>query len=174
MSEAIAIRSMDEGGALGEPIRGRPSPRRRVLLAWLLAVLWAAVIWKLGTDEFSLTRTSPWMAWLVELVFGEVDLPTRYKIYTLLRKTAHFVEYAILALLSFRAAMLTASRARIATACWIALFFVGTVAAADEVRQGFSAVRTGSPWDVLIDVAGGLVGLIGVAFLTRRMRARKG
>lgn len=161
-----------------EPAPGRsrttaaPSPRR-IGLAWLWVLLWAAVIWQLGTDTFSLGRTSPIMQRVIAWLFGDVDLPTRHQLYTLIRKSAHFTEYAILALLAFRAALLSASRARVATACWVALFFVGTVAAADEFRQAFSAVRTGSPYDVVIDLAGGVVGLIGVLFVTRRMRGPK-
>lgn len=159
------------------PARGRVEDqglrarmRLRILLAWLWVALWAGVIWQFGTDRFSLTQTSSVMAIIVEWIFGDVDLPTRYKLYALIRKTAHFVEYAILALLSFRAAWLTAPRAKIATAGWIALFFVATLAAADEIRQGLSSVRTGSPWDVLIDVAGGCVALVGIVILMRRMR----
>lgn len=146
---------------------------RRIGLAWLWVVLWAGVIWQLGTDSFSLRRTSPVMQRVIAWLFGELDLPTRYQLYALIRKSAHFVEYAILALLAFRAALLSAARARIATACWVALFFVGTVAAADELRQAFSSARTGSPWDVLIDLGGGVVGLVGVLFVTRRMRPAK-
>jgi VanZ family protein len=147
--------------------------RRRIWLAWLWVALWAAVIWQLGTDAYSLRRTSGFMQWVIESLFGEVDAATRYKLYMLFRKSAHFTEYAILALLSFRAALLSAARARIVTACWIALFLVGTVAAADEFRQAFSSSRTGSPYDVLIDLTGGLVALTGLLFISRRVRFSK-
>ena len=38
---------------------------------------------------------------------------------------------------------------------------VATVAIADEGRQGASAVRTGSGWDALLDLAGGLAAMAG-------------
>lgn len=145
--------------------------RQRIVLAWLWVALWAAVIWQFGTETYSLRRTSNFMQWVIESLVGPVDTATRYKLYLLFRKSAHFIEYAILALLAFRAALLSAARARIATACWIAIFFVATIAAADELRQSYSSTRTGSPYDVLIDVAGGIVGLVGVVILSRRMRA---
>lgn len=163
---------MDSQGETGTGAR-LARARRRVGLAWLAVLLWAGVIWHLGTDSFSLRDTSPIMQRVIEWLFGELDLRTRYQLYVLIRKSAHFLEYAILALLAFRAALITAARARIATACWVALFFVGTLAAADEFRQSFSPARTGSPYDVLIDLAGGVVGLIGVVVVVRRMRAPK-
>ena len=182
----IPTRGEPSGGLLGKTVRpalvqnvgeekmATPLPlvqRQRIWLAWLWVALWAVVIWQFGTDAYSLQRTSRFMQPLIHWLFGDVDAATRYKIYLLVRKSAHFSEYAVLALLSFRAALLTAASARIWTACWVALFFVATLAAADEIRQAFSAVRTGSPYDVLIDIAGGLVGLLGVLVISRRMRA---
>lgn len=152
---------------------GARQSRLRITLAWLWVALWAAVIWQFGTDAYSLRRTSNFMQWVIEGLVGPIDPATRYKLYLLFRKSAHFIEYAILAVLSFRAALLSAARARIVTSCWIAIFFVATIAAADELRQSYSTARTGSPYDVLIDVAGGLVALLGVVLVTRRMRPTK-
>ncbi|MEZ4290930.1 MAG: VanZ family protein [Myxococcota bacterium] len=63
-----------------------------------------------------------WLDWLI----GDMDCRTRYRIYLGARKAAHVVEYAILALLTFRAALITAHRRRSATACSAALFIVAT------------------------------------------------
>ena len=148
---------------------GRPS-WRRISLAWLLVLAWAGVIWQFGSDTYSLDRTSRLLQPLIDWILAGVDLATRLRIHAWIRKSAHFIEYAILALLAFRAALLSAERHRIGTAFWVALFFVATLAAADEFRQSLSTARTGSPYDVLIDVAGGLIGLLGVLVITRRMR----
>jgi VanZ family protein len=151
---------------------GRPS-WRRVSLAWLLVLIWAGIIWQFGSDAYSLDRTSRLLQPLIDWLLAGVDLATRLRIHAWIRKSAHFIEYAILALLAFRAALLSAESQRIGTAFWVALFFVATVAAADEFRQSLSTARTGSPYDVLIDVAGGLIGLLGVLVITRRMRTSK-
>jgi len=148
-----------------------PSPiRRRLVLAWTLVVCWAALIWTLGGDAFSFRDTNdaiiPWLDWLT----GSLDYRTRYRIYIGIRKSAHFIEYAILALLTFRAALLAARRNPTATAGWVALFIVAILASADEARQAFSAVRTGSPYDVLLDVTGGLIAVLGVLVISRRLR----
>ncbi len=147
--------------------------RRRIIFAWLVVLAWAAVIWQFGSDTYSLDRTSRFLQPFVNWLLADLDLATRVQIHGWIRKSAHFIEYAILALLAFRAALLTAARHRIGTACWVALFLVATLAAADEFRQSLSTARTGSPYDVLIDVTGGVVGLLGVLVIMHRMHGSK-
>jgi VanZ family protein len=101
---------------------------------------------------------------------GDLDYRTRYRIYVGIRKSAHFIEYAVLAGLTFRASLIAASRRRSSTAAWAALFIVVSLATADEARQTFSDVRSGSPYDVLIDVTGGLLMVLGLVMITRRLR----
>jgi VanZ family protein len=144
--------------------------RGRIVLAWAWVAGWAFVIWTLGGDDFSFAKTSrtisPWLQWLI----GDIDSRTRFKIYVAMRKSAHFFEYAILALLTFRAALIAARRNPLASSAWIALFLVATLATADEARQAFSDARSGSPYDVLIDIMGGAITIIGLLAISRRMR----
>jgi VanZ family protein len=139
-------------------------------LAWTWVVCWATVIWILGGDGFSLAETSRTISPWLEFLIGDLDPATRFKIFLAIRKSAHFFEYAILAILTFRAALLAAPRNQLATAGWVALFLVATLATADEARQAFSSARSGSPYDVAIDVAGGLIAIVGLILITRRMR----
>ncbi len=163
--------------AASEPSESAPekaSPpsrrRRRIVLAWTWVACWAAVIWTLGGDGFSLAATSRTISPWLELLIGDIDPATRLKIFLAIRKSAHFFEYAILAILTFRAALLAAPRNQLATAGWVALFLVATLATADEARQAFSSARSGSPYDVVIDVTGGLIAIVGLILITRRMR----
>ena len=162
-----------QGSTLGDPHgAGQPPPsRKRIILAWALVFFWATVVWILGGDYFSLAKTSrtisPWLDWLV----GGLDPATRFKIFLAIRKSAHFIEYAILAILTFRAALLSARRNHLATAGWCALFLVATLATADEWRQAFSSARSGSPFDVMIDVTGGVFAILGLILVMRRMRS---
>ncbi len=144
--------------------------RRRLFWAWLLVAIWAAVIWTLGGEGFSFRETSRTFSPFFDWLFGDLDRATKWRMMIALRKSAHFVEYAILALLTFRAALLSAPRTQILTASFVTLFLVATLATADEARQAFSVSRTGSPVDILIDVAGGLIATGGLIAIRRRMR----
>ena len=145
--------------------------RRRKILAWFWVACWGGVIWALGSDTFSASETSRWLMPFFQWLFGDVDVDTRYQTYGLVRKFAHLIEYAILALLTFRAALIAASRTQLATAAWVALFIVLALATADEARQALSPVRTGSPIDILIDLTGGLIAIVGLITISRRMRS---
>jgi VanZ family protein len=179
MRPALAENVASDSSAGIESSRGSKlgdygASRRRILFAWLIVLAWAGVIWQFGSDTYSLDRTSRFLQPLFNWLLADLDLATRLQIHAWVRKSAHFIEYAILALLAFRAALLTAARHRIGTAFWVALFLVATLAAADEFRQSLSTARTGSPFDVLIDVTGGVVGLLGLLVIMRRMRVSKG
>ena len=71
-----------------------------------------------------------------------------------LRKAAHAVEYGMLAILLLRALWLGTRLSR-AGAVLGTLAAAGLLAVADEARQGVSALRTGSAWDVALDLGGG-------------------
>lgn len=147
-----------------------PRRRRRVLLAWTFVIIWAAVIWTLGGDAFSASETGSRLAALLRWFGGELTPSQRLKLLMAIRKSAHLVEYAILALLTFRAAWLSAGGHQITTAAWSAVFLVATLATADEARQAFSPARTGSPIDVLIDITGGTIAIVGLLYVMRRFR----
>jgi VanZ family protein len=145
--------------------------RGRIMVAWIAVLIWAGVIWQLGTDEFSANETGSFLIKWLNVIFADLDPRTRYRVLAGIRKSAHFVEYAILALLAFRAAWISASRNRLATAAWIALFLVAALASADEARQAFLVARTGSGWDVLLDVTGGCAAIAAALLVSRRVQA---
>lgn len=84
--------------------------------------------------------------------------------YLVVRKTAHFTEYALLAALWWRALR---SRFTDPTAMRAALAIAIGYAITDEFHQTFVDGRNGSPVDVLIDAAGAATG---VAIAARRRR----
>ena len=76
------------------------------------------------------------------------------------RKLAHFTEYAILGFLAARA-FRTSPRPAISSRWFlISLTLVITFALMDEFHQTFVPSRTGSFYDSLIDIAGGLTALL--------------
>jgi hypothetical protein len=99
------------------------------LSLWLPVVVWAAVIFTISAVPSLTTGLGTW------------DL--------LLRKAAHFTEYAILGALLLRAL----GRELPAFAAGIAY------AATDEIHQHFVRGRHASPVDVLIDAVGVILGI---------------
>ncbi len=154
----------------------RSRATRRVTLAWVLAGAWAVLVWGLGSDSMGSPTTSAVLGSIVEWLLPGVTPSEKWKLVRLLRKSAHVGEYAVLAGLVLRAARLSWRRSA-GLAATFALGVVVVLAIADETRQGFSAIRTGSAWDVALDVFGGLlaVGLglkIEAAYRRRRRAGR--
>jgi VanZ family protein len=89
------------------------------------------------------------------------------------RKCAHFFEYAVLAALLYRAWRADSLiRWRLS---WAAYSFamVASWALIDEYHQSFTHTRGGSIYDVMIDTAGGLFALISIALYTNSGRSSK-
>ena len=89
-----------------------------------------------------------------------------------MRKCAHVAEYAILALLLWRA-LRSGSAVRAKMSMLIAAVLLGCAvfAASDEFHQSFVKSRTPSLRDVLLDIAGALFGLlIGASFARRHSK----
>jgi VanZ family protein len=119
--------------------------------AWVPVVLWSAVILIAATDTFSAEHSRDW----IEKVLGH---PAPELLNAIVRKTAHVVEYGILAALAWHAS------ARVAPPLLIAL----AVASTDEFRQSLSPHRTGTAWDVLLDLAGAALVVCVLAARARR------
>lgn len=141
---------------------------------WWAVVVMMIVVFFFGTDLFSSENTRPIIRWIIQLFFGDrtgAQLAGGGEGW--LRKSAHFLEYALLAYLWFRA--LRGDHQRRWKWSWFAIAFLATAlwATVDELQQGYiSRHRTGSGWDVLIDSSGGLTALmlIFVAYLIRPTR----
>jgi VanZ family protein len=90
-----------------------------------------------------------------------------------IRKVAHFTEYAILAFFA-RRAFITSSHA-IFQRRWFRLGLVLIVICAllDEFHQGFVRSRTASIYDSAIDVAGGLTVLLICKLYNKRADKRR-
>jgi VanZ family protein len=92
-------------------------------------------------------------------LFPEISARQILDVHFAVRKAAHLTEYAVLAMFSLRALRLTidVSILRIAG---LTLVIVLAVAGVDELRQAHLAMRTGSAWDVVINLVGGSIGVL--------------
>ena len=152
-------------------MRRASSTRRQVWLAWTAVALCIAVIGSFSTNSFASDETSQFFRPLLRWLWPDLHWRTMHTINLWVRKAAHFAEYAVLAILACRAILISfaTSLGRIAA---LALLLVLFVATADETHQAFTPSRGGSPWDVALDLSGGLAAIF--LFLTVRRVSRGG
>jgi VanZ family protein len=145
---------------------------RIFLKYWLPLLIWLGVIFIGSTDLMSAEHTSrfivPFLLWLKP---GMAPATIRSILFAV-RKCAHVSEYAVLALLLWRALRSgPALRMKMSMSFGAVLLACAVLAASDEFHQSFVKSRTPSIRDVLLDVTGGLIGLlIGVSFAHRHSR----
>ena len=138
------------------------------LVAWTCFVLFAS------TSNFSASNTSlvirPLLLWL----FPGISEARIDEVHFFIRKTAHFTEYALLALLAARA-FRSSSRRGLSGKWWLVSFaLVAAVSLLDEYHQSFLPSRTGSIYDSLLDMTGGATALACAALLFARRRKKVG
>ena len=146
------------------------------LWAYAPLVIWIGVIFFFSSSQGSMSQTSLFIGPLLQFLFPEMPDETRLAVHGLVRKAAHITEYAVLAMLAVRTIGLTTNIGTWPT--WlISLTIVASVAALDEFNQSFLPQRTGSTYDVLIDIAGGILGILLAALIsqwsTRRSMDRR-
>ncbi len=131
---------------------------------WLPAVIWMAVIFSASGDTKSAQRSSRLIEPFIRWLFPDIPPENIWPIVLFVRKCAHLTEYAVLALLLWRAFRSVSGQTtgwswRVAGYAWLGVVLY---AITDEVHQCFVPTRMGSPWDVLLDSAGGAAGLLGL------------
>lgn len=151
------------------PRAAAPSSRSR-LWRYGPVVLWVGIIFFASTGNLSAPNTSRILRPLLVWLFPGITEATLLQAHFIVRKGAHFTEYAVLALLAARA-FLSSSREGLRRRWWLAsLGLVASCALLDEYHQSFVATRTGTVYDSLIDITGGACALALVAL----WRARRG
>ena len=142
----------------------------RFVRYWMPAIVWMAIIFLGSTDMLSAEHTSRFLVPFLRWFDPQISLAALNAIQLGIRKLGHLTEYAILAMLFWRAL-----RGGIRWQMKMSLLFLVAVlasaifAASDEFHQSFVPSRTGSPNDVMIDICGALAGLaICWAFARRR------
>ncbi len=123
-------------------------------------LLWIAVILLASTMQGSMSNTSRFIRPLLIFLFPSAPEETLIIYHGYIRKFAHFAEYATLAFFASRA--FRSSSIGIVRKYWFvfALGLVALIALIDEYNQSFNPARTGSIYDFLLDVSGGIFMLI--------------
>lgn len=138
------------------------SKRRRVLLsAWVPAAICVVLILLSSSDSFSSDNTSSVLRPFLQSIFGQFTDTTWVKLLYDIRKTGHFLGYGFVSIVFFRAWRMTFRLSRSYSAVTaslraaaVALLSTLVLSSFDEFHQSFLPKRTGSPFDVLLDMCG--------------------
>lgn len=117
----------------------------RLAKLWLPVILWAALILSSSNDSFSSGHSHGWLATLLGRDYPEL-------VNHAIRKFGHIFFYGVLGLLAWRADRRLP----------VALGVVLAVASLDEYKQSLTRERTGSAWDVLLDVCSALLFILAI------------
>lgn len=126
---------------------------------WGPLILWIALISSLSTDAFSATETGRLLLPLLGWLFPGTSPATLNLLHAIVRKGAHVTEFAILALLWYRALDWRKPGWQNRAALGAFLLAAG-FGALDEAHQIFVPSRTASIADVGWDSLGAALGLV--------------
>lgn len=113
-----------------------------------------------STGNFSAGNTSRIIGPLVLWLFPDTSPETMLVIHGVTRKIAHLAEYALLGILAARAFRRSPGQRLRARWFLASLALIVVYALVDEYHQSFVPSRTGSIYDSLIDMTGGLAALV--------------
>jgi VanZ family protein len=149
---------------------------------WLPVLLWLGFIFIGSTDLMSAEHTSRFLIPILLWLKPDISPEALAQVHFVLRKLGHVTEYAILAMLLWRALRHETNpqikailRLRSGQTLFLSVWILCAIfAATDEYHQSFVASRTAAIGDVLIDDAGAIFGLlISAGFAKRRARKDK-
>jgi VanZ family protein len=144
----------------------------RLIKYMLPVIIWVAILFYFSNQPFQVQDVQPLLARVIgedqlrallppiEFQYGSSLIssqePYRF-VQFFIRKGTHVVVYGVLGLLVLRLAIhLAGTRLK---AILYTLYLVGAVAYLDEYNQGLNPNRTGSFNDVVLDMAGALLGI---------------
>jgi VanZ family protein len=142
------------------------SKTRSFVKYWLPLLFWMALIFSASSDSHSYEHSSHLVEPLLHWLFPRMSQAHVEIAHHVIRKCAHLTEYAILAVLMWRAL----HRSKTGRPAWSwpkaggTLLLVFLYAASDEFHQRFVPTRTPLVSDVFIDTAGGTIGLFALWF----------
>ena len=110
---------------------------QKIAKYWLPPILWALVIFSFSSMQVTGTVDVYWKDFIV-------------------KKTAHLIEYGVLAILLYRA--MVNSNVDKQKAFWLSILVAGLYGVSDEFHQSFTPGREPTTRDVLIDTLGATIG----------------
>jgi len=136
---------------------------RSFLWYWLPVLIWMAVIFSASSDSGSFRHSSQIIGPIVRWLFPHISEDALHAFVVIVRKCAHLTEFAILALLIWRALRKPVPKDGRLWDWSLAgktILVVLLYASSDEFHQLFVPSRQASVVDVMIDTTGGACGLL--------------
>ncbi|MGH9768486.1 MAG: VanZ family protein [Blastocatellia bacterium] len=140
---------------------------------WGPPIVWMSAIFYFSTDTFSGDNTGSLLWNVFSFIYPGITRESFDSIHFYLRKAGHFTEYAILALLLFRAFRSGAA------AQWRWRWAIGSLsivilyALLDEWRQTLTRHRVGSIYDSLTDTTGAVTALFLLRLIRRENKMKR-
>ena len=126
-------------------------PKKRII-KWVILIIWMIIIFLFSNQAYSGDTTHSILENVLPSILN-IDI-----LNFIIRKSAHFIEYFILTLLTISLLKEYSLTERIILLLSLIICF--TYACTDEIHQAFIPGRTSLFKDVLIDTSGGLISLI--------------
>ena len=159
---------------------------------WLPTFFWLGVI---AYESFRLSSavTGSWLSQILNLVHVHLSSESFSAFHHFLRKAGHLTGYGLLCFLLFRSWFHTladseagdgkapskpapqySAKSGVRWRCAaLALTMTLVTAILDEWHQSFDLSRTGTPWDVVIDLSGAILFLLIALFAFKRWQVRR-
>jgi len=155
---------MDQAMATREPIQ------LRIIKYWVPVAALLGLMYYFSTDVFSADNTRS----VIDKVFlWFVPHASKHALATLnyvVRKSAHFIEYAVLGAFLFRAFRADAPERWRLKWAFYSLLTAGAWALLDEFHQTLTRSRGGSLWDSLLDSSGAFFMFVAISIVYRMPR----
>ncbi len=151
--------------------------QKKKLILWILIFVWMITIFMFSAqngDESSELSQGFLRTFILRFTPDNISEDIVNMMEYIIRKCAHMTEYAVFGILVFYQIKLYRLFEKEWNRIVMAVICVMIYASTDEIHQLFVGGRSGRFTDVLIDTAGGFIGIMAAAFIAARHQGKNG
>ena len=144
---------------------------KRMIINWILLIAWMLLIFLMSNQPAHISNQQS-NSFINMLAFFGIDLNSKLGSLAsfVVRKTAHFTEYAVLGFFTYKAVSCDVKDRK--KAVLMAQLISTGYASTDEIHQMFVPGREGKVFDVMIDSCGAFCGIM-VSCITQKFIEKK-
>ena len=144
---------------------------KRMIINWILLIAWMLLIFLMSNQPAHISNQQS-NSFINMLAFFGIDLNSKLGSLAsfVVRKTAHFTEYAVLGFFTYKAVSCDVKDRK--KAVLMAQLISTGYASTDEIHQMFVPGREGKVFDVMIDSCGAFCGIM-VSLITQKFIEKK-